>query len=440
MFMPFNILGIWIRAIFSLLLLGVGIFLIAKWYENRKIVVMDQIEVSQRVPEVDEKGALQFEPQTGELERVYTKQWRFGVNRETAFLLGGTALICWSIFGGWVWSPRMLRRVGTNEPTTARKVHENDSQVRMLQLPDGSRVRVEYFGPLDGDPVVLTHGWGLDANEWYYTRKFLSEQNKRVITWDLPGLGASDRPANRDWSIENLARALDVVVATAGDKPVVLLGHSIGVMITLTHSKLFPDTLGKRIRGLVLAQSTYTNPVNTTSLSGLYKILQNPVLVPLCHLMIWTSPIFRALNVMSYLNGSASRSTERGSFSGNETRGQLEFIARYYCKSAPDVIARGMLGMLKYDATEVLSRISVPTLIVAGDNDRVCLPEASRYMAQKIPSAKLFVLNQSRHCGLFEHHEIFHSALNEFLESLPRLKPQGLGQKFDKPNSLVLPR
>ncbi len=241
-----------------------------------------------------------------------------------------------------------------------------------------------------------------------------------MITWDLPGLGGSDRPTNRDWSMENLARALDAVIATAGEKPVVLVGHSIGVMITLTHCKLFPDASGKRVRGLVLAQSTYTNPVNTTSMSGLYKLLQNPVLVPLCHLMIWTSPVFRLLNCMSYLNGSACRSTERGSFSGKETRGQLEFIARYYCKSAPDVIARGMLGMLKYDATEVLQRISVPTLVVAGDNDRVCLPSASQYMAMKIPGATLFTLTDAKHCGLFEHHESFHGALSEFITALPK--------------------
>jgi hypothetical protein len=81
--------------------------------------------------------------------------------------------------------------------------------------------------------------------------------------------------------------------------------------------------------------------------------------------MVWLSPLVRVLNWLSYLNGSAHRSTERDSFSGNETRGQLGFLTRYYCKAAPNVVGRGMLGMLRYDATEALGHIGVPTLVVA---------------------------------------------------------------------------
>lgn len=68
--------------------------------------------------------------------------------------------------------------------------------------------------------------------------------------------------------------------------------------------------------------------------------------------MIWLSPLVRVLNWLSYINGSAHRSTERSSFSGRETRGQLDFLTRYYATSAPDVVAHGMLGMLRFDATE----------------------------------------------------------------------------------------
>ena len=135
----------------------------------------------------------------------------------------------------------------------------------------------------------------------------------------------------------------------------------------------------------MLAQSTYTNPVRTTSNAWLYTALQKPVLEPLCHLMVWLSPVVRVLNWLSYFNGSAHRSTERSSFSGKETRGQLDFITRYYCTSPPDVVARGMLAMFQYDASDILRRINVPTLVVAGDQDKTCMPEASRHMAATIP-------------------------------------------------------
>ncbi|MBA3575779.1 MAG: cobyrinate a,c-diamide synthase, partial [Pseudonocardiales bacterium] len=71
---------------------------------------------------------------------------------------------------------------------------------------------------------------------------------------------------------------LDAVVALAGNAPVVLLGHSIGGMISLTYCKLFPESVGPRVSGLVLVHTTPTNPVRTTKNAGLYTALQKPVI------------------------------------------------------------------------------------------------------------------------------------------------------------------
>ncbi len=188
-------------------------------------------------------------------------------------------------------------------------------------------------------------------------------------------------------------------------------------MIALTFCRLFPQALGSRVRGLVIAHSTYTNPVKTTSKPALYTTLQKPVLEPLCHLMIWLAPLVWLMNWLSYLNGSAHRSTERSSFSGHETRGQLDFLTRYYMKAWPGVIGRGMLAMFRYDATATLGTIPVPTLIVTGDQDGTCSPEASEYMAKTIPNARLATLRPAKHCGLFEHHGQFDELVAEFISS-----------------------
>ena len=64
--------------------------------------------------------------------------------------------------------------------------------------------------------------------------------------------------------MENLSRHLEAVLGLAGDQPAILLGHSIGGMITLTFCRLFPKALGTRVRAIALVQTTYTNPVRTT--------------------------------------------------------------------------------------------------------------------------------------------------------------------------------
>ena len=124
-----------------------------------------------------------------------------------------------------------------------------------LRRTDGSDLHVEFYGPEDGILIVLTHGWGLHGGEWNYLKRELAG-DFRLIVWDEPGLGDSTRPTSRDYSINNLARSLEAVLALAGGKPAILLGHSIGGMIILTFCRLFPSALGSRVSGLVLSHTT----------------------------------------------------------------------------------------------------------------------------------------------------------------------------------------
>ena len=111
------------------------------------------------------------------------------------------------------------------------------------------------------------------------------------------------------------------MLAFAGGRPAVLVGHSIGGMITLTFCKVFPEALGRRVAGLVLAHTSYTNPVRTTQMAGLYTAIEKPVLIPLMYLTIATWPLVWLMNWMSYLNGSAHRSTHKASFVGARDAG-----------------------------------------------------------------------------------------------------------------------
>ena len=214
--------------------------------------------------------------------------------------------------------------------------------------------------------------------------------------------------------MENLSRHLEAVLGLAGDRPAILLGHSIGGMITLTFCRLFPQALGTRVRAIALVQTTYTNPVRTTNMAGLLTALERPVIVPLLHLTIWLSPLLWLSNLMSYLNGSALLSTKSSGFAGTETWEELDFVARFQLQASPAVMARGMFGMLRYDATALLKAINVPALVLAGDRDPVCKPEASERMHRDIPGAQLAKLAPAKHMGLIEHHTRFAEIVRTF--------------------------
>src|SRR4051812_45433629 len=105
-FMPFNVLGMWFRGLLALALLGAAAYLLAEWYQRREVVVTEPVATDAR--ETDERPE-----EAGRREEIVVRtrvvRWRFGLNRETAFLLGGLALLGWSLGGGWLASPRSWR-------------------------------------------------------------------------------------------------------------------------------------------------------------------------------------------------------------------------------------------------------------------------------------------------------------------------------------------
>jgi pimeloyl-ACP methyl ester carboxylesterase len=303
----------------------------------------------------------------------------------------------------------LLRRPGSDEPNQDR----SGAQVQRIKRPDGTELQVEMYGPPDGQPIVLTHGWGPNSTEWYYVKRRLSSRF-RLIVWDLPGTGLSSRPGDNRFDLERLAGHLEAVLALAGGRPAILVGHSIGGMIQLTFSRLFPSYMGRQVSGMVLLHTTYTNPVKTATLRGLLTAIQKPILTPLMYLTIGLWPVIWLMNWLSYFNGTAHLASAVIGFAGTETRGQLDVGTRYTPQINPGVLARGMLAMFKFDETETLRTINVPVLVIGGDLDRLTNPDASEHMARAIPNARLLMLAPSGHMGNFERNEELTSALEAF--------------------------
>lgn len=401
--MPFSILGMWFRGLLALALLVGGMLLLSQWYRylpDREVVVVRRD--GSETPE-----ARFFE---SPLDRV--RAWRPGLDVETVLLTSAVVLLLITFAG-------RLGRAGLLLPRRQRHAQPNVEgrhEVHRLKRPDGTELHVACHGQSNGSPIVFVHGLGADLNEWYEIRDLLADRH-RLIDWDLPGLGMSTMPRDGTWSMEKLASDLEAVLAVAGGRPAVLLGHSLGGMILLTFCRLFAGTLRQRVGGLVLAHTTYTNPVKTAAWAPLYTALQKPVLEPLCHLTIGVSPLVRLLCILSYLNGSAHRSLQRSLFSGHESWELLNFLARYYVRDSPAVVAQGMLAMSRYEETATLGTITVPTLIVTGDQDQSCTPEAHQVMCDRIPGAKLLTLSPARHGGLLEYPQRFAAAVTDFVRS-----------------------
>lgn len=383
---PSAILRLWFLALASLALLGGGVWLGHEWYRR-----------SWGWDEVHRQSV--FAPHLG---------W----NLPTLLLALALLMGLWTVAGGAL-VRGVLGLLGKTAGGPPARETLPPATVHRLPRPDGSELHVEVSGPADAPALVLTHGWGADHTEWDYLRAALGDRF-RFVTWDLPGLGLSTRPGNRDYDLDNLARDLDAVLGLAAARPAVLVGHSIGGMVTLTFCRLFTEKLGPRVAGLVLVHTTFTDPVRTTRGATILSAIERPVLVPLMWVTIALSPLVWLLNWLSYLNGTAHLSTKRSGFAGTETWREVEFITRYLPRASPAVLARGMLGMMRYDATATLPNIPVPVLVIPGDRDTTCLPTASGRMERDIPGARLVPLVPAKHMGLIEHHGRFAELVADF--------------------------
>jgi pimeloyl-ACP methyl ester carboxylesterase len=386
---PSAIIVVWLNGLLAVGLIGGGAVLIWAWYRDAWVydTLLDRTV---------------FDPQ-------------IGLNWPTAMLAIGIILLVWAFAGGLLLRLVAALKPGREPPNTGPR-HLRDGHVHRLERPDGTVLQIESYGPADAPPLILTHGWGTTSTEWYYLKCLLS-QRFRLIVWDLPGVGRSTRPHNRDYSLDAFAGHLDAVLSFVG-KPAILLGHSIGGMTILTFCKHFPVALGTRVVGLVLVHTTFINPVRTARFARFFTALERPLIVPLLHLTIALAPLVLLMNWLSYLNGSLQVANHVSGFVGGNSWPEVDFVSQYNLTLSQAVLARGMLGMLRYDGRPTLPLIPVPTLIVPGDRDPMCTPEASTYLHQHIAASRLAPLAPAKHMGHMEHNRQFATLVETFAGSV----------------------
>jgi pimeloyl-ACP methyl ester carboxylesterase len=350
--------------------------------------------------------------------------WYIGYLAAASWLASGIAMLAWSLLGRQI--VLAFYPHGHDEPHAVHSPHS-----KKISGADGSVLHIEFDGPPDKPVIVLTHGWALDSMAWYYVRKELAK-DFRLVLWDLPGLGQSSQPADGRYTVARLAEDLRCVIAEAGDKPVTLVGHSIGGMMMLTLVRLHPDLFRHKVNGMVLMDTTHTWPLNTVMAGGLLRLLRWPIIEPLLLLTVLLSPLVWLTNLQSYLNGTSHIVNRITSLSHAVTRGQLEFGSKYNIKDKPSVIAKGLRAVLRWDETDTPATIPVPIRVIAGDADRLTKPEASVQISEMAPDADLVEISPAGHNGLLEEGVGYGAAIAQFVQRVSAAKSQGAASTVKK--------
>ncbi|WEJ56919.1 alpha/beta hydrolase [Devosia sp. FJ2-5-3] len=370
--MPLMIVFRFVFILLSLCILGLAAYLLWNWYDGDLIRRAD-----------------------GSLVRV----------RSDWLLWAGIALLALSFIGRPLVT--LLLAKPDTDPTSAKRVSGT-----LVAGASGSSLYVEQQGSPDAPPIVLVHGWAMDSTIWFYAKRDLS-RNFRIISWDLPGMGRSRPVSGSAIGLTEFAQDLKTVIGLAGDRKVVLVGHSIGGMTIQTLARDDAAFFNAHVAGTVLVNTTYTNPLKTMILSGLAQAIRWPLLEPLMRLGILLQPLVWLGAWQSYFSGSAHMANRLG-FGKYVTRSQLEHTTLLATRNPPGNIHRGNLAMFRWDATGAMARVSPPLLVLSGELDIVTRPEAGEIIALDHKGADFRRIDGVNHMGFLERPSEYNAAIEGF--------------------------
>ena len=158
---------------------------------------------------------------------------------------------------------------------------QNPPRGRFVKV-DG--VRLHYLERGQGPALVLLHGNGVFADDFEHSGLIdRAAEHYRVIAFDRPGFGYSERPRSRVWTPQAQARLLHHALQDIGVDSAIVVGHSWGTMVALSMGLDVPDF----VRGLVLLSGYYY-----PSLRADVPLLSAPAIPLLGDLMRYTvSPL-----------------------------------------------------------------------------------------------------------------------------------------------------
>ena len=291
---------------------------------------------------------------------------------------------------------------GVRDP---RELADPDSQ--FIEV-DGVELHYKQYG--SGEPVmILLHGFAASTFSFRAVVEPLSQLGT-VIVYDRPGQGLTERPLYGSWSGDNpysldtQPRHLIGLMDQLGVERAILLGNSAGGGVATLAALEYP----RRVQALVLIDAAiYESGPNYPA--WVRQLLFSPQ-------ASWYGPLLlrsfatRGLELLntawhdpSKIPADAISGSTRALQARDWDRGLLELTrAPREAQIAPR-----------------LQELSLPVLVITGDDDRIVPTQSSVRLSQEIPGARLAVLQA---CGHVPHEECpgqFLDAVTPFLEGLP---------------------
>lgn len=286
-----------------------------------------------------------------------------------------------ALAAGWVVTQRRDRRAIAADPKGRELFADFGGSPRSVRTSDGTALWARTFGPDDAPTIVMVHGWTCAAEFWKLQVEAL-EGERRIVTFDLRGHGQSERPPNGTYTIETFAQDLQAVLEAevpAGERAL-LVGHSLGAMTIIAWAGDHPELVDERVSAAVLVNTGVGDLISESlvvegmpdSFAQLERLAGEGLLRARTPIPATSTPLSHRLIRHAVVGPEASPA-------------EVAFCEQLVLSCPADV--RGAVGgtLSRLDLKESLADLTVPTLMIAGEKDRLTPPKHAYEMAQALP-------------------------------------------------------
>ena len=234
-------------------------------------------------------------------------------------------------------------------------------------------------------PLVFLHGVGGGHHAWEGQVPYFGRLGYPSHAWDQPGYGHS--PTVEPYDLAHVAASLARLVESLAGEPVVLIGHSMGGMIAQEAYARYPQL----VKALALC---FTSPAFAGDGSEFTKQFIAARIAPLDAGKTMAEIAAQLIPAM----GSNSK-----------------LAVQIMTGVPPDTYRKAVHLLTTFDRRKELAGIKVPTLVVAGSEDKTAPPAVMERMARKIPGAEYVLLEGCGHLGPMDRPDAFNEVLHSFL-------------------------
>jgi 3-oxoadipate enol-lactonase len=258
-----------------------------------------------------------------------------------------------------------------------------------MALAENQGTKIYWDDQGNGEPVLLIMGLGWASNMWHRTRPVLISRY-RTIAFDNRGAGRSDVPSG-PYPMATMASDAAAVLDAAGIRSAHLLGASMGGMIAQEFALQFPS----RVRSLILA---------CTAPGGPHAVQAEPEAIQLLFRQE-ANPRERAEAAVPFIYDPSTRREQIDQ--------DLAMLSEWYPN--PQGYMAQLQGILAWEALSRLPKISAPTLVIHGVNDRLIPVANADLIASRIPGAQLVKIPNASHIFMTDQPAAAHQAILAFL-------------------------